>query len=38
MLTHFWTEEDKKHYLDEAKSVFDNVIIAEENKKILLRR
>lgn len=38
MLTHFWTEEDKKHYLDETKSVFDNVIIAEENKKLLLRR
>lgn len=34
----YWTEKDKKHYLDEAESVFDNVIIAEENKKLLLRR
>lgn len=38
MLTHFWPEEDKRLYLEEAKSVFDNVIIAEENKKLLLRR
>lgn len=38
MLTHFWPEENKRLYLEEAKSVFDNVFLAEENKKLVLRR
>lgn len=37
LLTHFWPEEDKKLYLDEAKSNFNNVEVAEEGKKIILR-
>ena len=36
LLTHFWPEEDKKLYLEEAKEVYNNVEIAEENKKIVL--
>lgn len=38
LLTHFWPEEDKKLYFNEAKQVFENVEIAEEGKKLLLRR
>lgn len=38
LLTHFWPEEDKKLYLEEAKQNFENVEVAEEGKKIILRR
>lgn len=32
LLTHFWPEEDKKLYLEEAQQVFENTEIAEEGK------
>ena len=38
LLTHFWPEEDKRLYLEEAKQIFENVEVAEESKKIILRR
>jgi ribonuclease BN (tRNA processing enzyme) len=38
LLTHFWPEEDKQLYLEEAKQVFKNVYAAEEGKKMVLRR
>lgn len=38
LLTHFWPEEDKNLYLEEAKQSFDNVQVAEEGKKLILRR
>lgn len=38
LLTHFWPEEDKNLYLDEAKKNFKNTMIAEEGKKLILRR
>ena len=38
MLTHFWPEIDKEKYLEEAKEYFENTIVAEENKKLILRR
>lgn len=38
LLTHFWPEEDKKLYLEEAKEVFENTDIAIEGKKLILRR
>ena len=38
LLTHFWPEEDKRLYLEEAKQNFENVDVAEENKKLILRR
>lgn len=38
LLTHFWPEEDKKLYLEEAKHNFTNVEVAEEGKKLILRR
>lgn len=39
VLTHFWPEEDKKLYLEEALEVFPNSSVAEEKKKIkVLRR
>ena len=38
LLTHFWPEIDKEKYLDEAKSIFENVEVAEEGKKLVLRR
>lgn len=34
LLTHFWPEEDKKMYLEEAKMVFNNVSVAEEGMEI----
>lgn len=37
LLTHFWPEEDKKLYLEEAKQNFENVEVAEEGKKLILR-
>ncbi len=36
LLTHFWPEENKILYLDEAKQIFENVEVAEESKKIIL--
>ena len=38
MLTHFWPEIDKSVYLKEAKEVFDNTIVAEEGKQLVLKR
>lgn len=38
LLTHFWPEEDKNEYLEEAKKVFEDVEIAEESKKLILRK
>ena len=38
LLTHFWPEEDKRLYLEEAKQIFENVEVAEESKKLILRR
>ena len=38
LLTHFWPEEDKRLYLEEAKQNFKNVEVAEEGKKLILRR
>ena len=36
VLTHFWPDEHKNKYLNEAKEIFDNVILAEEAKEIIL--
>lgn len=38
MLTHFWPSENKMLYFEEAKEVFDDVLIAEEAKSLILRR
>lgn len=38
LLTHFWPEIDKEKYLEEAKDIFENVEVAEEGKKLVLRR
>ena len=38
LLTHFWPEEDKRKYLDEAKKVFKETEVAEEGKILTLRR
>lgn len=38
LLTHFWPEENKELYLEEAKQNFENVEVAEEGKKLILRR
>ena len=38
LITHFWPEIDKELYLKEAKEEFENVEVAEENKKLVLRR
>ena len=38
LLTHFWPEEDKKMYLEEAKQNFVNTEVAEEGKQMILRR
>lgn len=38
LLTHFWPEEDKQLYLEEAKQNFENVEVAKEGKKLILRR
>lgn len=34
IITHFWPEEDLNNYLNEAKEVFNDVIIAEEKMEI----
>lgn len=36
LITHFWPEEDKKLYLEEAKQIFKNVMVAEEGKMLVL--
>ncbi len=38
LLTHFWPEEEKRLYLEEALQSFQNVEVAEEGKKLILRR
>ncbi len=38
MLTHFWPEEDKRLYLEEAKQNFENVEVAEEGMKLTLTK
>lgn len=38
LLTHFWPEEDKKLYLEEAKQNFKNTEVAEEGKQLCLRK
>lgn len=38
MLTHFWPEIPKSEYVNEASIYFENVIAAEEGKKLILRR
>ena len=36
LLTHFWPEEDKELYLEEAKEFFDNTFVAHEGEKIVI--
>lgn len=36
LLTHFWPEEDKSLYLNEALKNFENTEVAEESKKLIL--
>ena len=38
LLTHLYPEVDRSLYLQEAKQVFENTQLAEENKKLILRR
>lgn len=38
VLTHFWPDIDKSKYLEEASEIFRNTIVAEEGKKIVLRK
>lgn len=38
LLTHFWPEIDKNLYLKEAQEIFENTSVAEEGKKLVLRR
>lgn len=38
LLTHFWPEEDKQLYLEEAQENFPNVEVAEEGKKLVLKK
>ena len=38
LLTHFWPEEEKELYLEEALQTFQNVEVAEENKKLILKK
>ena len=38
LLTHFWPEEDKELYLEEAKEVFENTELAIEGKKLILKK
>ena len=38
ILTHFWPEEDRDRYLEEAVKVFENTQTAEEGKELVLRR
>ena len=36
LLTHFWPEEEKELYVEEAKQIFENVDAAVEGKKLIL--
>lgn len=36
MLTHFWPEEPVEEYEEEAKTVFDNVVIARESEEFII--
>lgn len=36
LLTHFWPEEEKELYVEEAKEIFENVDAAVEGKKLIL--
>ena len=38
ILSHMWPEHDKNNYLQEAKLIFDNTIVAEDNLKINLNK
>lgn len=38
LLTHFWPEEDRNKYLEEAKYHFLSAEVAEEGQKLVLRR
>ena len=38
LLTHFWPEEDKQLYLEEAKQNFENTALADEGKKLVLTK
>ena len=38
LLTHFWPEENKQLYLEEAQQNFENVEVAIEDKKLILIR
>ena len=38
LLTHLWPEEDRNEYLKEAQQIFENTEVAEEGKKLILRR
>lgn len=38
MLTHFWPEIDKAKYVEEAKTIFQDTIFAEEGKKYILKK
>lgn len=37
MLTHFFPEINKQEYVNEAKKMFENVVAAEEGKKLVLK-
>lgn len=37
LLTHFWPEEEKRLYLEEALQNFKVVEVAEEGKKLILK-
>ena len=36
MLTHFWFEEDRQNYYNEASEVFQNVLLSEEGKEYII--
>ena len=38
LLTHFWPEEDKNLYLEEARTIFENTEVAKEGKKFVLKK
>lgn len=38
MLTHFWPETPKSEYLKEARELFENTIVAEEGRQLLIKR
>ena len=38
VLTHFWPQEKKEEYVEEARRIFENTIAAEEGQKIYVRR